>query len=251
MTSSNLSLPEGILKIVALGLAEYDRVATLQRRIVNRIKDGTYKRDYLIFVHHPRTITLGTSLRSVDNCPWRDDNDSQLSRCESLRPKVMMSNRGGKATAHYPGQLVCYPIINLAKYKKDVSWYLRTLERLIIETLASLGITAHTTCGSTGVYINGTRKIASIGVHLSRWISSHGFAINITKAGLEIFDYFTPCDFADENLPHSTKYRTTCVENELMLDSIAAHTAANANVQIRKLENLIVGNLTKILSELR
>lgn len=162
-----------------------------------------------------------------------------------------MSNRGGKATAHYPGQLVCYPIINLAKYKKDVSWYLRTLERLIIETLASLGITAHTTCGSTGVYINGTRKIASIGVHLSRWISSHGFAINITKAGLEIFDYFTPCDFADENLPHSTKYRTTCVENELMLDSIVAHTAANANVQIRKLENLIVGNLTKILSELR
>lgn len=237
--------------MVDLGLAEYDRVATLQRRVVNRIKDGAYKRDYLIFVHHPSIITLGTSLKSLDNCPWRVDRASQESRCESLSPKVTMSNRGGKATAHYPGQLVCYPIINLAKYKKDINWYLRTLERLIIESLGALGITAHAICGSTGVYVDGTRKIASIGVHLSRWISSHGFAINITKAGLEIFDYFTPCDFADENLPHSTKYTTTCVENELRLDCTTANTATNSNPEIRKLENLIAGNLTKILTELR
>jgi lipoyl(octanoyl) transferase len=181
--------------IVNLGLIGWAEANPLQQRVVSARKAGTLD-DVLLLCEHPHTITLG-----------RNGNLQNLLASESvLRQKnveLHHSNRGGDITYHGPGQLVGYPILNLAAIKRDVGWYMRMLEEAMIRASADFGVTAAREAGKTGIWVapqNGTpaEKLAAIGVHLSRWVTSHGFAYNVAT-DLRYFQLVVACGIAERN----------------------------------------------------
>ncbi len=146
----------------------------------------------LVLCEHPTVITIGRtgSRRHI------------LLPLEWLRERgisVFEVERGGDVTLHNPGQLVGYPIIRLSEYREDLHWFVRELEQCIIELLACFGIEGHRIPGLTGVWVGGDRKICAIGLHVTRWVSWHGFALNV-KNRLEEFSYIVPCGIADRGV---------------------------------------------------
>ena len=169
--------------VLDLGRLDYADALAAQQRLVAERKEGLTC-DHLLLVEHPHVITLGRNGR-MENLLASDD---VLSRAGiSFFP----TDRGGDVTYHGPGQLVGYPILDLREWRRDVGAYVRALEQSIIDTLADYGITAGRIPGLTGVWV-GERKIAAIGVHISRWVTSHGFALNVTT-DLSYFQYIVPC----------------------------------------------------------
>ena len=165
-----------------LGRIDYASASALQEEHARRVKAGGD--DRLLLLEHPPVITLGRNAR---------DGDVLLGG-ETLRRRGVViagTNRGGQVTYHGPGQLVGYPILNLSPDRRDVARYLRDLEEVLIRTLARFGVEAGRNPGFTGVWCAG-RKIASIGVHLSRWVTTHGFALNVST-DLEPFSFIVPC----------------------------------------------------------
>ena len=176
---------------VDLGLIDYEEAFALQRRLVTARKAGVVP-DLLLLCQHPHVITLGRSAR----------REHLLGTTRVLAERgvtVCESDRGGDVTYHGPGQLVGYPILNLAGLRKDVAWYVRQLEKVIIAATADCGVVARRVEGKTGVWVDRaqgeTEKLAAIGVHLSRWVTSHGFAYNIST-DLSYFDLIVPCGIA-------------------------------------------------------
>jgi lipoyl(octanoyl) transferase len=165
-----------------LGRVEYARATSLQETCVRRLKEGGEER--LLLLEHPPVITLGRNARPGDVLC---DEEGLMARGVS----VASTNRGGQVTYHGPGQLVGYPILDLSPDRRDVARYLRDLEEVLIRTLARLGVDAARIEGLTGVWA-GEEKIASIGVHLSRWITTHGFALNV-NTDLTHFSLIVPC----------------------------------------------------------
>lgn len=165
------------------GRVGYAEAADLQERCARLLKDGgTVER--LLLLEHPPVITLGRNARSADVL----HDEATL---ESLGVAVHETNRGGQVTYHGPGQLVGYPILDLSPDRRDVARYLRDLEEVLIRTLSQFGVTAGRAPGLTGVWI-GPEKIASLGVHLSRWVTTHGFALNV-NTDLSRFGLIVPC----------------------------------------------------------
>lgn len=162
---------------------EYGAAWELQRDLVEKRKKGLIP-DQLLFVEHPHVITLGRNGRMKN----------LLASPEVLRStgiSFFEIDRGGDITYHGPGQIVGYPIFDLKEWKRDVVGYVRTMEQALIDTLAEFGIAGGRVPDATGVWVDG-RKIAAIGVHISRWVTSHGFALNhITD--LRYFQYIVPC----------------------------------------------------------
>ena len=166
-----------------LGRIDYGTALDLQRRLVAERKEGSIP-DQLLLLEHPHVITLGRNGHLQNLLA----NDEVLRRAGiSFYP----TDRGGDITYHGPGQLVGYPIIDLREWKRDVGAYVRGVEQAIIDTLADFGITAGRIPKLTGVWV-GERKIAAIGVHVSRWVTSHGFALNV-NTDLSYFQYIVPC----------------------------------------------------------
>ncbi|MEM6319235.1 MAG: lipoyl(octanoyl) transferase LipB [Bacteroidota bacterium] len=173
----------------------------IDRKLANRhlaLDDPAYEspKHYLLFCHHPPVYTLGKS-GSLDNLLL---NEQQLEQQGIEFHKI---NRGGDITFHGPGQIVGYPIFDLDQFFTDIHKYVRFLEEAIIRTLADYGIKGTRIEGFTGVWIkrkNGepNRKICAIGVHLSRWVTMHGFAFNV-NTDLTYFDYIVPCGINDED----------------------------------------------------
>jgi lipoyl(octanoyl) transferase len=162
---------------------EYGPAFELQRGLVEKRKRGLIP-DQLLIVEHPHVITLGRNGRP----------EHLLASEEVLRRAGIAfhhTDRGGDITYHGPGQVVGYPIVDLREWKRDVTAYVRAIEQVLIDTLAGFGITAGRVAGSTGVWV-GSRKVAAIGVHISRWVTSHGFALNVTT-DLSYFQYIVPC----------------------------------------------------------
>ena len=161
-----------------LGIVGYAEAAELQRRLVERRRAGEIP-DTLLLLEHPKVFTLGRTARRE--------------HLLALPPEVELhsTNRGGDITYHGPGQLVGYPILDLGAIRKDVVWYVRSLEGALIAALAEFGIAAGRRSGFTGVWV-GERKIAAIGVHISRWVTSHGFALNVDPE-LRYFQFIVPC----------------------------------------------------------
>ena len=147
--------------------------------------------EWLLLLEHPPVITLGRNARAADILA---DRESLLHRGVA----VETTNRGGQVTYHGPGQLVGYPILDLNPDRRDVARYLRDLEEVLVRTLRPLGIDAGRRAGWTGVWV-GERKIASIGVHLSRWVTTHGFALNVST-DLSHFDLIVPCGIRDRGV---------------------------------------------------
>jgi lipoyl(octanoyl) transferase len=177
--------------IIDLGLIGYAEALELQKRVVAARKAGAIE-DVLLFCEHPHVITLG-----------RSGNRSNLLASEKiLRQKgveYFETTRGGDITYHGPGQIVGYPILNLGAIRRDVVWYVRSLEEVMIRATVELGIEARREAGKTGIWIaeaGGQEKLAAIGVHISRWVTSHGFAYNVAT-DLRYFELIVPCGIAD------------------------------------------------------
>lgn len=172
------------LQVVELGLVRYTEAHALQRRLAERVIAGTIASDLLLLLEHERTVTLGRGTKA---------SSLPLAAAELARRGVTVAEveRGGDVTWHGPGQLVGYPILDLARLRPDLHWYLRTLEAALIGGLGTLGIAADRNPGLTGVWTGG-RKIASLGIHVKQWITFHGFALNVTT-DLDFFDLIVPC----------------------------------------------------------
>lgn len=144
--------------------------------------------DVVLLLEHPPVYTLGRG------------SDPQFLKFDpaTIAHELHRIERGGEVTYHCPGQLVAYPIVNLQRYQPDLHWYLRKLEAVVLETIAAFGVTGERVAGLTGVWV-GDRKLAAIGIKVSRWITMHGFALNVCP-DLTGFDQIVPCGIADRSV---------------------------------------------------
>jgi len=178
--------------VVDLGLLGYQPAWDLQRRLVAARKAGAVP-DVLLLCEHPHVITLGRNGR-------REHLHASDQLLRQMGVEFHPTDRGGDITYHGPGQLVGYPILHLAEIRRDVVWYVRQLEEAMIRATADFGIAATRKAGMTGVWVDvpaGEEKLAAIGVHISRWVTSHGFAFNVST-DLRYFDLIVPCGIADK-----------------------------------------------------
>ena len=188
-----------IVKVLDLGTKDYKETWALQTEIHEGLKKAKREeRDLgfdntLILVEHPPVFTLGKSGKE-SNVIWN------ATEREKEGVSYYQINRGGDITYHGPGQLVAYPIFDLDQFKRDVHWYVRSLEEVVMKTVAEFGIESRRLKGYTGVWLDddrGQRKICAIGVHLSRWVSMHGLALNVNPK-LRHFEGIIPCGIDEE-----------------------------------------------------
>jgi lipoyl(octanoyl) transferase len=166
-----------------LGRMSYAHALAIQHEIAGERKQGLGA-DHLLFVEHPHVVTLGRNGDAANVLASKE-----MLRCAGI--ELHESDRGGDVTYHGPGQIVAYPIMDLREWKRDVGAFVRGLELVLIDALAGFGIEARRIAKLTGVWV-GDAKIAAIGVHLSRWVSTHGFALNVST-DLRYFDHIVPC----------------------------------------------------------
>jgi lipoyl(octanoyl) transferase len=172
--------------LMELGQVEYNEAWDLQRSLAAAVSQGAIP-DTVLFLEHPPTVTLG-----------RRTDPGEVHIPEGADVAVVETDRGGRSTYHGPGQLVCYPILDLKQHGKDVKRFCRDLEEAIIRTVGAFGIEATRIDGLTGVWLSSPpRKIASIGVHLSRWISTHGYALNVDLDPAPFTKWITACGLED------------------------------------------------------
>lgn len=181
--------------VMQLGQVGYAEAWDLQRSLAGAVSQGAIP-DTVLFLEHPPVVTLGRT----------SDAGVELHLPAGVEVEVVETNRGGKSTYHGPGQLVCYPILDLNRHGRDVKEYVRRLEQAIVGTLAPLGIEATAITGLTGVWVEGPnaagespgpRKIASIGVHITRWITTHGYALNVDLDLAPFTEWITACGLED------------------------------------------------------
>lgn len=180
------------LQVHRLGVVAYDEGLAIQKRTVERRKNGEIP-DQLLLLEHPPVITLGVKVR--------DDRSHVIATAEELASEqieVVETGRGGDVTYHGPGQLVGYPILDLRPDRCDVHRYVRDLEDVLIRTAAAFGVAAARSAGLTGVWV-GNEKLAAIGVRIARWITSHGFAFNV-NTNLDHFELIIPCGIAGKGV---------------------------------------------------
>jgi lipoyl(octanoyl) transferase len=177
-----------------LGRISYADALALQEDLVARKAADSDLPDELLLLEHEPVYTIG---RTLDQTSLREPS--------ALPHPVHVTNRGGQATFHGPGQLVGYPILDLRKRGQDLHKHLREVEQLVIDACAAFGVRAERREGLTGAWV-GRRKIASIGVGVRRWISMHGFALNVTRESLAGFQHITPCGIGGVEM--------TCLETE-------------------------------------
>jgi lipoyl(octanoyl) transferase len=224
--------------VVDLGMMEYGAAWDLQRRVVASRKTGAVP-DVLLLCEHPHVITLG---RSGTLANLRASNHV----LRQMGVSFFESDRGGDITYHGPGQLVGYPILNLSEIRRDVAWYVRTLEEAMIRATAEFGISSRRVVGRTGVWVDvagpgGSRsgeagteeeKLAAIGVHLSRWVTSHGFAYNVST-DLRYFDLIVPCGIANRRATSLEKLLGLGVEMRKVSPKIAANLGELLGIDLR------------------
>ena len=172
--------------LLELGVVPYGEAWDLQRALAGAVSQGAIP-ETVVFLEHPPVVTLG-----------RRTDDGEVHVPEGAEVDVVETDRGGKSTFHAPGQLVCYPILDLRRHGKDVKKYVRDLEEALIRTLAQLELEGVRLEGLTGVWLHPPpRKIASIGVHISRWITTHGYALNVDLDPAPFTEWITACGLED------------------------------------------------------
>jgi lipoyl(octanoyl) transferase len=172
--------------VMNLGLVPYREAWELQQSVAGAVSQGAIP-DTILLVEHPPVITLG-----------RRTDEGELHVPEHAEVELVETNRGGKSTFHGPGQLVCYPILDLRRHGQDVKRYCRDLEEALIRTLAKVGVEGERIEGLTGVWLTRPpRKIASIGIHVSRWVTTHGYALNVDLDPAPFTQWITACGLED------------------------------------------------------
>ncbi|HKQ86354.1 MAG TPA: lipoyl(octanoyl) transferase LipB [Candidatus Acidoferrales bacterium] len=206
-----------LLWIINAGRIAYGPAFDLQREIVAASKAGAIP-DVLLFCEHPHVITLGRNGQYGNLL-------ASANVLKQMNVEFHETDRGGDITYHGPGQIVGYPILDLAQHKRDVRWYVERLEEVMIRTAADYGLAARRILCRHGIWIDapqGEEKLAALGVHLSRWVTSHGFAFNVST-DLRYFDLIIPCGIKDK--------RATSLERALgrsvSLDEARARLAAH------------------------
>jgi len=206
------------LEVRRLGLVRYREALALQRQLVEERRAGLVP-DLLLLLEHPPVITLG-----VRGDGGRSHVVASAERLAALGVEVSETGRGGDVTFHGPGQVVGYPIIDLRPDRCDVHRYVRDVEDVMIRTCADYGIEARRIEGLTGAWV-GDRKIGAIGVRISRWITSHGFAFNV-NADLDYFNLIVPCGIADRGVTSLAQILGRRIPLDHVEDALTRHFAA-------------------------
>ena len=215
--------------ILDLGLIDYAEAWALQKRIVAARKADAME-DVLLLCEHPHVITLGRNGK----------REHLLASERVLRQRGVefhATDRGGDITYHGPGQIVGYPILNLAEIRRDVVWYVRTLEEAMIRATAEFGIEVGREAGKTGIWARtasgAAEKLAAIGVHISRWVTSHGFAYNVST-DLRYFDLIVPCGISDRKPASLEKLLDRRVERAEAAPRIVRHFGGVFSLEMRE-----------------
>ena len=212
---------------IDLGLIGYQQAWALQKRIVAARKANLVP-DVLLLCEHPHVITLGRNGK-------REHLLASDHLLKQMNVEFCATDRGGDITYHGPGQIVGYPILHLAEIRRDVAWYMRQLEEAMIRATHEYGIAAERDAGKTGVWVktpHGDEKLGSIGVHLSRWVTSHGFAYNVST-DLRYFDLIVPCGIADKKAASLEKLLGRAVERREVAEKIAQHFGKVFGLEMR------------------
>ncbi len=210
--------PDRTLEIRRLGLVPYGEAQELQRSLVEARRAERVP-DLLLLLQHPHVLTLGVNTGSS-----RAHILASPSQLAARGVALHEAGRGGDVTYHGPGQLVGYPIVDLRPDRRDVHRYVRDLEEVMIRTAASFGIDAGRIAGLTGVWCGGD-KLGAIGVRISRWITSHGFALNVDPA-LDYFSLIVPCGIADRGVTSLARLLRRHVGMREVEDTLIRHFAA-------------------------
>lgn len=212
-----MNQPETTCWVVNQGLIEYDPACELQRQLVEARKARAIP-DVLLLCEHPHVITLG-----------RNGNREHLIAgnrvLEQMDVDVHSSDRGGDVTYHGPGQIVGYPILDLAEHRRDIRWYVDQIEEVMIRTTGDFGVAAKRVEGQRGAWVDtptGEQKIGALGVHLSRWVTSHGFAYNVST-NLRYFDLIVPCGIVGKSVTSLDRALGRSVSIEDVRERIASH----------------------------
>ncbi len=224
--------------LVDLSLISYASACELQQRLVEARKARAIP-NVLLLCEHPHVITLG---RNAKRHHLLASNQLLAQMNAELHP----TNRGGDITYHGPGQIVAYPILDLTEHRRDVRWYVEQLEEVMIRTTADFGIAAHRVEGQHGAWIDapaGEEKLGAIGVHLSRWVTSHGFAYNVST-DLRYFDLIVPCGITDKRVTSLERALGRPIAIDEVRDRMIAHFAAVFAFDIKRANS---GELTNAL----
>jgi lipoyl(octanoyl) transferase len=197
--------------LMNLGSVPYREAWDLQRSLAAAVSQGAIP-DTVLLLEHPPVITLG-----------RRTEDGELHVPSGAEVEVVETDRGGKSTYHGPGQLICYPILDLTRHGEDVKKYCRDLEEALIRTLAAVGVEATRIEGLTGIWVERPpRKIASIGVHISKWVTTHGYALNVDLDPAPFTEWITACGL--EDVAFTTIARE--LGRPVTVDEVRPHAAA-------------------------
>jgi len=198
--------------LLQLGTVPYREAWALQRSLAGAVSQGAIPETVLL-LEHPPVVTLGR----------RTDESAELHLPEGAGVEIVETDRGGKSTFHGPGQLVCYPILDLKLHGHDVKRYVRDLEEALARTVAPFGLEGERLEGLTGLWLTRPpRKIASIGVHVSRWVTTHGYALNVDLDPAPFTDWITACGLKD------TMFTTIAREvgRPVTVDEVRPHAVA-------------------------
>ena len=203
--------------VVNLGLVSYGPACALQNQTVEARKAGAIP-DVLLLCEHPQVITLG-----------RNGKREHLRASERLLAQMNVTfhatDRGGDITYHGPGQIVAYPILDLTQHRRDVRWYVSQLEEVMIRASADFGVAACRVADRHGIWVDaptGAEKLAALGVHLSRWVTSHGFAYNVST-DLRYFDLIVPCGIAGKRVTSLERVLERAVSGAEVTPKLVSH----------------------------
>jgi lipoyl(octanoyl) transferase len=197
--------------LLNLGLTPYLEAWELQRSLAAAVQQGEIE-DTIVMVEHPPVVTTG-----------RRTADFEVHVPADAGVEIVETDRGGKSTYHGPGQLVCYPILDLNRHGRDVRKYCRDLEEAVIRTLAAFDLEATRIEGLTGVWLESpARKVCSIGVHISRWVTTHGYALNVDLDLAPFTEWITACGLEDASF--TTMARE--LDHDVSVEEVRRHAAA-------------------------
>jgi lipoyl(octanoyl) transferase len=202
-----------LCRVEQLGRVDYAEGLRLQRELVAQRK-GEAIPDTLLLLEHPHVYTLGRNAK-------REHLLISNRQLAQLGAELFEIDRGGDITYHGPGQLVGYPIFNLAKHRRDIAWFMRSLEEVFIGVARDFGVEAGRLAGAPGVWV-GNDKLVAMGVHVSRWVTSHGFAFNVST-DLRYFDWIVPCGLRGKGVTSLEKLLGRPVAMEAVIARVVEH----------------------------
>ncbi|MFO8080698.1 MAG: lipoyl(octanoyl) transferase LipB [Armatimonadota bacterium] len=214
-----------LLRVTDLGRMGHAEAERLQERLVETRRAGRVP-DTLLLVEHDPVVTIGSAVEE-----GAAEVSAQL--LESAGAEMRQVSRGGRATFHGPGQIVGYPILDLRQHRRDLHWYLRSLEQVIIDALGDFGLDAGREDGLTGVWAGG-RKIASIGIAVRGWVTWHGFALNL-DVDAHWWRMIDPCGLRPDQMGSLSDLMTSCPSRESFCDALARQLGHVFDLRVQKI----------------